>query len=85
MLCSMGLSLMGCPGRAQQDFNGCHDERVKPEQGDPLSNLGVVSETWAKGQVHGGVGGTRAKGQSGAAGRQHKEQSRNGGSHKAVS
>lgn len=26
--------------RAQRHFNGCHDERVKCEHGDPVSSIG---------------------------------------------
>lgn len=30
--------------RAQRHFNGCHDERVKSEHGDPVSSIGKKEE-----------------------------------------
>ncbi len=30
--------------RAQRHFNGCHDERVKCEHGDPVSSIGKKRE-----------------------------------------
>lgn len=30
--------------RAQRNFNGCHDERVKSEHADPVSSIGKKRE-----------------------------------------
>lgn len=47
--------------RAQRHFNGCHDERVKSEQGDPVSSIGKETEGGqGRGEKVGGRGGVRA-------------------------
>lgn len=39
--------------RAQRHFNGCHDERVKSEHGDPVSSIGKTREGVKAGQRRG--------------------------------
>lgn len=49
--------------RAQRHFNGCHDERVKPEQGYPVSSIGKKREAGqGRGKETGDRVGVRATG-----------------------
>lgn len=49
--------------RAQRHFNGCHDERVKSEHGDPVSSIGKKREGGQdRGEERGVRGGVKATG-----------------------
>lgn len=55
--------LLGQRGpRAQRHFNGCHDERVKPERGDPVSSIGKNKGGQSRGEVWGLATGVRTDG-----------------------